>query len=370
MSQLRVFIRKEFKHIIRDAPTLLILFFLPLTMMFLFGYALTNEIKNSDFGVVNLSHDNLSKELVHKISSSEFFNLKKEFASQQEITEAFHRGDIKVALIIPAKFQENLMHLQHAQLQIIADASDPNYAKSLVSYLENICNQTIAANSSSKTPVAASNDMISLTLLYNPQMKSSYSMVPAVMGLILTLVCALMTSVSIVREKERGTMELLLASPIKTSTIIIAKLSPYFILSCINFITVLVIGHFVMEVPINGSLFWISILGLLYIIVSISFGLLVSTIVKTQLAALLISGLVFMMPTLILSGMMFPIENMPLILQFISSITPARWFIGAIRKLLIMGIDVKYIMKEIIILIIMAVSLITISLKKFKQRLE
>ncbi|MDR0790269.1 MAG: ABC transporter permease [Bacteroidales bacterium] len=370
MRQLITFIQKEFKHIFRDAPTLLILFFLPLAMMFLFGYALTNEIKKSDFGIVNLANDNFSKEFVQKISHSEFFNFKKNFHSQHEIMEAFRKGEIKVAIIIPANFEDDLTHLQHAQLQIIADASDPNYAKTLVNYLDNICNEVIAADNPLGASSAINNSLVSLTLLYNPQMKSSYSMVPAVMGFILTLVCALMTSVSIVREKERGTMELLLASPVKTITIIIAKLSPYFILSCINFITILVVGHFIMKVPINGSLFWITFLSLLYTIVSLSLGLLVSTIAKTQLAALLISGIVFMMPSLILSGMMFPIENMPLILQFISFLTPARWFIGAIRKLLIMGIDVRYILKEIIILIVMAIGLLTISLKKFKQRLE
>ncbi|MDR1847398.1 MAG: ABC transporter permease [Bacteroidales bacterium] len=368
MKQLRSFIAKEFKHIFRDVPTMLILFIMPVAMMFLFGYALSNDIKHSSYGIVDMSHDSFSRDFMHKVENSEFFRLHKEYASISEVMSAFRKGEIQVAVIIPANFKQDMLHLNRSALQIYADASNPNMAQQLVSYLGSFCNQALA-QSKEFSAQSQSSDLVRMHLLYNPQMNSSYSMVPAVMGLILALVCAMMTSVSIVREKERGTMELLLASPIKTIYIIIAKLSPYFMLSCINFVTILIVGHFVMGVPVNGSLFWIAALGLIYIIVSLSFGLLVSTVVQSQLAALLISGMVFMMPSMILSGMMFPLENMPLLLQFISVITPARWFIGTMSKLMIMGVEVKYILKEMGVLLIMATGLIIISLKNFKQRL-
>ena len=204
-------------------------------------------------------------------------------------------------------------------------------------------------------------------LLYNPQMKSAYNFVPGVMGLILMLICAMMTSISIVREKETGTMEILLVSPVKPLFIILAKAVPYFVLSFVNLTTILLLS--VYDVPVAGSLFWLIMVSLLFIFVSLSLGLLISTVTRTQVAAMLASGLVLMMPTMLLSGMIFPIESMPLVLQLISDILPARWYIQAVRKLMIEGVDISFVWSEVSILALMAVLLITISFKKFKNRL-
>ena len=207
-------------------------------------------------------------------------------------------------------------------------------------------------------------------LLYNPQMKSTYNFVPGVMGLILMLICAMMTSISIVREKETGTMEILLVSPVRPLFVILSKAVPYFVLSFINLITILLLSVYVLHVPVAGSLFWLIIVSLLFIFVSLALGLLISSVTRTQVAAMLASGLILMMPTMILSGMIFPIESMPLVLQVISDVLPARWYIQAVRKLMIEGVDVAFVVKEIIILAFMAIVLITISFKKFKNRLE
>ena len=208
-----------------------------------------------------------------------------------------------------------------------------------------------------------------LKLLYNPQMKSAYNFVPGVMGLILMLICAMMTSISIVREKETGTMEVLLVSPVKPLFIILAKAVPYFVLSFVNLTTILLLSVYVLDVPVAGSLFWL-VVSLLFIFVSLALGLLISTVTRTQVAAMLVSGLMLMMPTMLLSGMIFPIESMPVILQAISAVLPARWYIQAVRKLMIEGVDVSLVLMEVGILATMAVLLITVSFKKFKHRLE
>jgi ABC-2 type transport system permease protein len=206
--------------------------------------------------------------------------------------------------------------------------------------------------------------------LYNPQMKGAYNFVPGVLGMILMLICAMMTSIAIVREKEMGTMEVLLVSPMKPILIILAKVVPYFVISFVNLITVLLLSVFVLGVPIAGSLFWLIIVSMLFIFVSLSLGLLVSTLTESQMAAMLISGMAFMMPVMLLSGMMFPIESMPMPLRILSNVIPAKWFIIAIKNLMIKGTGISAVLKEILILCVMATVILTVSFKKFKNRLE
>ena len=201
-------------------------------------------------------------------------------------------------------------------------------------------------------------------------MKSAYNFVPGIMGMLLILICAMMTSVSIVREKERGTMEVLLASPVRPIVIIIAKAIPYMLLSIGILISILVISKYVLAVPLTGSLWALFGLSLLYILLALALGLLISIIADTQLAALLLSGMVLLLPNLMLSGMIYPIESMPAILQYLSAIVPARWYISAVRKLMIMGVGFEFIRQELFILLSMAVVIMTVALAKFKIRLQ
>jgi ABC-2 type transport system permease protein len=210
----------------------------------------------------------------------------------------------------------------------------------------------------------------SVKMLYNPQMKGAYNFVPGVMGLVLILICAMMTSISIVREKEIGTMEVLLVSPVKPLYIILAKITPYFVLSIVNLSTILLLSVFVLGVPIAGSLFLLISFSLIFILVGLSLGILVSSMVKTQVAAMLISVVVMMMPTMLLSGMIFPIESMPKILQIISVIPPNRWYVEGVIKIMIQGVEAKYVVKEFAILSAVAIGLLTVSLKKFSIRME
>lgn len=367
MKQFIAFVRKEFFHIFRDRRTMLILLGMPIVQIILFGFAITTEVKNVRVAVLDPSNDVITRRIIDRMDASEYFSVTRRLYSPGDIDHFFKRGDIDMALVFSEGFSDNL-YTGEASVQIVSDATDPNMATMQAGYAMNI----ISATRQEMLPpgVQASAIVPQLKLLYNPQMKSAYNFVPGVMGLILMLICAMMTSISIVREKETGTMEILLVSPVKPLFIILAKAVPYFVLSFVNLVTILLLSVYVLGVPVAGSLFWLVVVSLLFIFVSLALGLLISTVTHTQVAAMLVSGLMLMMPTMLLSGMIFPIESMPAILQGISCVLPARWYIQAVRKLMIEGVDILLVLTEIIILAVMAVILITISFKKFKHRLE
>ena len=367
MRQFIAFVKKEFFHIFRDRRTMLILLGMPVVQIILFGFAISTEVKNVRLAVLDPSNDVMTRKIIDRLDASEYFTVTNRFQSPQEMETAFLKSEIDMAVVFGERFSDGL-YSGDARVQLIADATDPNMASTQTNYATSI----ITAMGQEMLPpgMTASRLIPDVKLLYNPQMKSAYNFVPGVMGLILMLICAMMTSISIVREKETGTMEILLASPMKPLLIILAKAVPYFVLSFVNLVTILLLSVFVLDVPIAGSLFWLVIISLLFIFVSLALGLLISSVTRTQVAAMLASGLILMMPTMILSGMIFPVESMPLILQFISDLLPARWYIQAVRKVMIEGVPVLYVGKEIGILLLMAVVLITISLKKFKYRLE
>jgi ABC-2 type transport system permease protein len=349
MKQFLSFVRKEFYHIFRDKRTVLILLVMPVIQIILFGFAITTEVKNARVAIFDPSKDVSTRQIIDRLQASEYFTLVEELHNPDEIQRIFKAG--KASLVIV--FGE-------ASVQLIADATDPNQATMLAYYASNIIN-----NEKSQPVINCQ-----LKMLYNPQMKGAYNFVPGVMGLILMLICAMMTSISIVREKETGTMEILLASPVKPLSIILAKMTPYFTLSIVNLITILLLSVFVLNVPVAGNLLLLIMISLLFILTALALGLLISNVVNTQVAAMLISGMGLMMPTMLLSGLMFPIENMPAILQWFSAILPVRWYIEAVRKVMIQGVDAVYIIKELLILTGMALFLLTVSLKRFNIRLH
>ena len=363
MRQFIAFIKKEFYHIFRDRRTMLILLGMPVVQIILFGFAISTEVKNVRLAVLDPSNDVVTRKIIDRLDASEYFTVTARFHSPQEMEAAFLKNEVDMAIVFSERFADDL-YTGDARVQLIVDATDPNMSTSQVNYATGIVSMVGQENMSAArlTP--------DIKLLYNPQMKSAYNFVPGVMGLILMLICAMMTSISIVREKETGTMEVLLVSPVKPLFIILAKAVPYFVLSFVNLITILLLSVFVLDVPVVGSLFWLITVSLLFIFVSLALGLLISSVTRTQVAAMLVSGLMLMMPTMLLSGMIFPIESMPVILQWISDILPARWYIQAVRKLMIEGVPVALVYKEIGILLLMATVLITISIKKFKYRLE
>ncbi len=370
MKQFLAFVKKEFYHILRDPRTVMLLLILPVIQIILFGFALSNEVKKVEIGVYNPGNDNESREIISRLASSESFNITKFITNPEDISKLIDNGDLKMVIMFSDNFGKELLHSGEAKIGLIADASEPNLSQSAINYASNIIlsyQQELMANNPTIHPATI---VPEIKLLYNPQMKSAYNFVPGVMGLILMLICAMMTSISIVREKELGTMEVLLVSPVKPFSIIIAKAIPYFVLSAVNIFTVLMLSIFLLHVPVSGSLFWLIALCLLFVLVSLSLGMMVSTLVDTQVAAMLISGMVFMMPVMILSGMIFPVENMPKILQAIAQIIPAKWFIAGVRKLMIQGLDVQYAAREFAVLTGMLIMFFGITVKNFKYRLE
>ena len=378
MKQFLIFAGKEFRHIFRDRRTMLILLVMPVVQIILFGFAITTEVQNVRMAVLDPSDDVLTRRIIEQLDASEYFTLSARFQTPQEMDEAFRRSQVDMAVVFTPDFSDRL-YTGESAVQLVCDATDPNTATMQTSYATGI----IAAATRQLLPAgaAATRQLLpagvsvpaiqpEVKLLYNPQMKSVYNFVPGVMGLILMLICAMMTSISIVREKETGTMEVLLVSPVRPFFLILSKAVPYFVLSFVNLATILLLSVYVLHVPVAGSLLWLVAVSLLFIFVSLSLGLLISTVTQTQVAAMLASGLMLMMPTMLLSGMIFPVESMPWVLQGISALIPARWYIQAVRKLMIQGVDVVNVLSEVAILSGMAVLLITVSLKKFKNRLE
>jgi ABC-2 type transport system permease protein len=368
MKQLLSFIRKEFYHILRDKTTMMILLLMPIIQIILFGFALTTEVKDTQVAVLVPTNDEASSRIIDKLNASAYFDVVARIHTTDEIQPVFRDAKAKLVVVFEDHFGEKLRHNGTAHIQLLADATDPNAATSFTFYASNIINsyqQELMGEN--KNPYQITPEV---KMLFNPQMKSSFNFVPGVLGMIMLLICAMMTSIAIVREKEMGTMEILLVSPMKPIYIILSKITPYFVLSCVNFATIMVLSVFVLGVPIAGSFMSLVAVSLLYIFVSLSFGLLVSTITHSQQAAMLVSGMGLMIPVMLLSGMMFPIENMPLPLQFISNIVPAKWYIRAVKAIMIEGLGITSVFKEVGVLCLMGIVLVTISLKKFKVRLE
>ena len=352
MKQFISFVIKEGKHILRDKRTMLILFGMPIAMMLILGFAITTDVKNVRTVVVTSQMDHLTQQAVERLSQSEYFKIVKTVATPQEAEHIIRNQKADMALVFAKDFAS-----KKSGLQFIVDGSDPNMAQQWTAYAQSVITNMQGG-------------IVNTKMLYNPQMKSAYNFVPAVMGMILMLICAMMTSISIVKEKERGTMEVLLVSPIRPLMVIIAKAVPYLILAFAILIVILLMARYVLGVPLSGSLFWILAVSTLYILLALSLGLLISNIAKSQLVALLASALLLLMPVVMLSGMMFPVESMPPVLQWLSAIIPPKYYIEAMRKLMIMGVGIGEVMKEVTVLIAMTAFFLTIALVKFKTRLE
>lgn len=352
MKQFISFVVKETKHIVRDKRTMLMLFGMPIVLMLLFGFAITTDVKNVRTVVVMSNADHATQQAADRLAASEYFTITKVVDTPAEAEQTIRNQKADMAVVFAKDFAS-----RKSGIQLIVDGTDPNMAQLWATYANAVITN-------------AESSMINSKLLYNPQMKSAYNFVPAIIGTLLMLICAIMTSISIVREKEKGTMEVLLVSPTRPLMIIAAKVVPYLVLAFVILIVILLMAIFVLDVPLQGSLFWIFLISTIYILLALSLGLLVSNIAKTQLVALLLSAMVLLMPIIMLSGMIFPIESMPRILQYVSAIVPTRYYTSAMRKLMIMGVGIEQVYRETTILIGMLVVLLSLSLAKFNKRLE
>jgi len=368
MKQFIGFIKKEFQHIFRDKRTLIVLFGMPVVQILLFGFAITNEINNVDIAVVNNSNDLDTGKLISEINASKYFHIDDYLKNERNINTLFQKGKVKAVLVFEDKFSKKRTLENKATVQLITDASDPNVANSISNYLTAILKQF--QEKENKYATVNYRIQIQSRIFYNPSLKSVYNFVPGVMTIILMLISAMMTSISITREKEQGTMEILLVSPLNPKQIIIGKVIPYIFLAAVDAIIILVLGFFVFKMPIEGTIILLTLESLLFIVASLTLGILISTISKSQQAALMISLMGLMLPTILLSGFIFPVSSMPVILQILSNIIPAKWFIIILKGILLKGVGFMYIWKESLILLLMTLFFIWISIKKYKVRLE
>ncbi|HEY6435073.1 MAG TPA: ABC transporter permease [Ignavibacteriaceae bacterium] len=368
MKQLITFVKKEFHHILRDKRSMLVLLGLPIVQLLIFGFAITTETRNCNIAVLDNSKDEATQNIITRIESSTYFDIYETLYSNDQIEKAFKTGRIKLAIIFQPNFQNDLSHTNKAQLQIISDASDPNQANTLANYISAIVREfQQELNQNKDLPYTINTE---IRMLYNPQLKGEYSSVPGVMGMILLLISAMMTSISIVKEKELGTMEVLLVSPMKPAIVITSKVIPYFIVSLVNVVTILLISNFVFGIPIHGSFILLSFITIIYIICALSLGILISTVTSSQQAAMIISLMGLMLPVVMLSGYAFPVANMPLILQIISNIVPAKWYIIMVKDVMIKGIGISEIWNELLIILGMTMFFLIVSIKRFKVRLQ
>ena len=351
MTQFFSFVIKEARHILRDRRTMLILFGMPLAMMMILGFAITTDVRDVRTVLVTTSSDHLSTQMVNRLAASEYFSIVAKVATPAEAERWIRAGKADIGMVFSPRFASR------GGVQFIVDGSDPNMAQQWTAYASGVLLNPQGGRVNSR-------------MLFNPQMRSAYNFVPAIMGMLLMLICAMMTSISIVREKERGTMEVLLVSPVRPLMVIIAKSVPYFVLAFFVLMVIMLMARFVLMVPLAGSLFWIVAVSLLYILLALSLGLLISTIAKTQLVALLASAMMLLLPVVMLSGMLFPIESMPPVLQYISALMPPRYYIDAMRKLMIMGAGVEDVLREIGVLSAMTLAFLTLALKKFNVTLD
>ncbi|MEI6898706.1 MAG: ABC transporter permease [Bacteroidota bacterium] len=367
MKRFRGFVIKELYHIFRDSRTLMILFGMPAVQLLLFGYVITNEIKDARIAVYDRSKDLVTRQITNKITSSGYFLLDRNLSSYKEIDKCFRVGDIKMVVIFESDFANRLQKNGRAGIQLIGDASDPNTANILVNYAVGIINSYQLSMNKSMIPMQI---VPEVRMQYNSQLKGVYMFVPGIMAMLLMLISALMTSLSLTREKEMGTMELLLVSPLKPIQIIVGKVVPYVALAFSNACIILLIGNLVFDVPIRGNLALLLCESLLFITVALSLGILISTLTSSQQLAMTISLLVLMLPTILLSGFIFPIENMPWILQMFCHLMPPKYYITIIKSIMLQGNGFLFIWKETLVLLGFTLFFIFLSVKKFKTRLS
>jgi len=368
MKQLIAFIRKEFYHVFRDRRTLLILFGIPIAQIILFGQALSSEVKNIGIAVLDEANNTYSQEITHRLQASPYFKLKEPLFRYDQVEDQFKRGTIKAALIFPPDFGKDLYTFSGTPLQLITDGSDPNTAKTVQNYFSAM----VASYQQELNPAVQMPYQITVEnrMLYNEEQNGSMNFVPGVIALVFMIVSTALTSVAVVREKELGTMEILLVSPFKPIMILIAKAVPYLILSLINFTVILLLSVYMLDVPIRGNLLLLYAESTLFIIICLSLGLLISTVTASQQTAMLIAMMGMMLPTAFFTGFMFPIENMPLIFQGISKVFPSSYYYSIVKKVMLKGLDFTYVWKETLILIAMAVVFLSLAMKKFKIRLQ
>jgi ABC-2 type transport system permease protein len=365
-SALHAFVVKETRHIRRDRQTLVILLLLPVAMVVLFGYALRNDVTSVRLAVVDPTPDYATMALRSRFAGNPRFSVVAVSGSTRPVESLFRRGAADIALVFPSGFAGRLAEGTVAHLLLIGDASDPNTGSATAAY-------TGAVIARYQADVGATSGAVQivpqLRMRFNPTLQSVNLFVPGLIALVLTLVTALMTAISLSREKERGTLEILLVSPLRPWQIIVGKVLPYLLLALANVVTALLAASLVFHVPIRGSVALLLAASILYSMVGLALGVLIAALTSSQRAAMLGAVAGTMLPNTLLSGMIFPIASLPEWLRVVTYVVPARWFIVVARGVMLEGVGVEYLRREIAALVLMLAILLVAAVKSFRPRL-
>ncbi len=367
MKRLRGLLRKEALHILRDRRTLTVLLLLPVIQVVLFGFAIRTDVDNVRVAIVDPSPDAMTLRLRARLNGAKVFRTIAVLRTPEELEGLFQRGDAQVAILFEPRFAERLANGTTARLMIITDATEPNTGATIESYARTIVQgfeREIRAREGSMQIVPRAR------LRFNPTAESKNLFIPGLMAFVLTIISSLMTAITIAREKETGTMETLLVSPLRPWQIIIGKVAPYMVIGFAAVIGVLLEARLVFRIPIRGSIVLLLAEGLLFILVSLALGVLISSRTSSQRVAMTAAMLGTMLPTMMLSGFIFPVESMPLPLRIISNFVPAKWFVVIARGIMLKGTGLEYLWQETLVLAVMAVVLLTLSTRSFSERLD
>lgn len=368
MTTLRAFIRKEFRHLWRDKRSLFVIVAMPVLMLALYGFALSNEVKNSRIAVIVPVVDEASRSLIARINASRYFTVTHFPESPDQIEPLFRKGKIRAALIFESDFEQSLQKNRQAAIQMVIDAADTNTGITVANYLNGIIQSwQMDFMQSQEPPLRIA---LETRMTYNPQLKSAYNFVPGVMVLITILLCAMLTSVAIVRERESGSLELILVSPAQPWMMIVAKTLPFFAVGMLNMTIILLIAYTALGLPTVGNLPLIVAECALFVLLALSLGLFISTRTDSQQTALFISLVGLMLPSLIFSGFMFPIESMPIPMQVVSNIVPTKYFFNILKSLMIKGLGFSYVWKDTLVMALMTAAFAGMAIRSFKVRLE
>lgn len=368
MNTFLAFVIKEFRHVLRDRRSLIVVIGMPIIMLLLYGFALSNEVKNSRIAILDTSRDDVTRTLTERLDASRYFTVVQHIDRPEEADALFRQGKVRAVVVFQPMFQQTLLHTNAASVQILADASDTNTGNTVAFYISNVLrayqNELLDQQ---KLPYHIN---VETQMAYNPQLKSAFNFVPGVMVLILILLCSMLTAVAIVKEKEMGTMELILVSPVRPWMMIVAKALPFLVVGLLNVAVILIMAYTILGLPLRGSLLLLIAECGLFVLLALSLGLFISTRTNSQQVALFISLVGLMLPSLVFSGFMFPLENMPKPLQVVSNIVPTKYFFSILKSVMIKGLGFSYVWKETLIMATMTLVLMLLAIRSFKIRLQ
>jgi ABC-type multidrug transport system, permease component len=365
-------VRKEFRQIIRDKRILGVLLFFPALMLFMFGYALNFDVKNTRMAVYDEDRSSASRDFIQQFFTSEYFVKVQTLSSKAEINDLLDGEKVRVVLVVPSSFSKDIQRGKFASVQVIVDGANSNAAATVLGYI-NAMIQQYSLKVMAESFMRIGGQQITLPIdfqprvWYNPELKSAKFLVPGLIAFILMVTTVVSTALSVVRERELGTMEQIMVSPIKPIELILGKTIPYIIISLIATAVILFLGYVLFDVSIKGSIFLLSMMTILFLVGGLGVGMLISTLVETQQLAFMIAVIVSMLPTFILSGFVFPIRNMPAIIQGITYLIPARYFLVALRAIILKGAGVSAFWDQAIFLTIYAAVMIGVSSLRMRK---